>query len=125
MFNRKKSKYPDFRILNTFYKRSFYFLRNAEWSWLNQESILVTDPHKLNVVTLTGWHQFIFLSAVGDKTVEEYVYSIADQYAEAIPDTLDNVLVLGIIDLEKKGLIVLVNKKQLLPIEYDLPGLKG
>ena len=125
MFNRKKSKYPDFRILNTFYKRGFYFLRNTEWSWLDEESILVTEPNKLEVVTLTDWLRFIFLSAVGDKTVEEFVYSLADQYAEAIPDTLDKVLVLGIIDLEKNGLILLVNKKQMLPAEFDLPGLKG
>jgi len=125
MFNRKKSKYPDFRILNTFYKRSFYFLKNAEWSWLDEESILVTEPHKLDVITLTGWPRFIFLSATGDKTVEEFVYSVADQFAEAIPGTLDKVLVHELLELESKKIILLTNKKQMLPIEFDLPGLKG
>jgi hypothetical protein len=125
MFNLKKSKYPNFRILNTFYKKDFYFLRNTEWSRLDDNSILVTDPKKLEILTLTDWPQIVFRLAEGVMTIEESVYFIADQYPDKIPEMLDETVILEILALEKKKIIVLSNHQQKLPVEYDLPGLEG
>ena len=125
MFNFKKSKYPNFRILKNFHKRNFYFLRNAEWSWVDQENILVTNPGTLDIVTLTGWPQLIFTSATGEKTIEEFVHFIAGKYADNIPDTLDQVIIFQLLELESKKLLVLTNKKQMLPNEFEMTGLTG
>ena len=125
MFNFKKSKYPTFRILKNFHKRNFYFLRNAEWSWVDQENILVTNPGTLDIVTLTGWPQLIFTSADGEQTIEEYVHFIAGKYADNIPDTLDQVIIFQILELESKKLLILTNKKQSLTKEFKMPGLTG
>lgn len=125
MFNFKKSKYPNFRILKNFHKRDFYFLRNAEWSWVDQETILITSPGTQDIVTLTEWPQFIFASADGEKTIEEYIYFVAGQYTDNIPDTLDHTIIFELLELENKNLVILTNKKQALPKEFELPGLTG
>ena len=126
MFNLfKKSKYPNFRILNNFHKKDFYFLRNAEWSSLDEGNILVTAPQSLEVLTLNNWRRHIFLTAVGEQTIEDYVYFIADQYTSDIPDNLDHVIIFELLELEKKKLIVLTRKKQPLSKEFELPGMGG
>jgi len=127
MFNlfKKKSKYPAFRLLNTFYKKGYYFLRNTEWTEVDGESILVTDPKTFDVITLSNWGRFVFMSATGEMTVEDYIYFIADQYTEAIPDTLDHTILDELLELEKKRLVILTNKKQDLPKEFESPGMNG
>jgi len=127
MFNffKKKNKYPAFRLLSTFYKKDLYFLRNVEWTSVDVENILATDPQTLDVVTLSGWSQFIFMAATGEHTVEEFIYFIADQYTDAIPDTLDHTIIHELLELEKKKLLLLTNKKQTLPKEFELPGMNG
>lgn len=125
MFNFKKSKSPSFRILKNFHKRNFYFLRNAEWSWVDPQNILVTHPGTLDIITLTGWPQLIFTSADGEKKIEEFVHFIAGQYADSIPAELDHAIIFQLLDLESKKLVVLTNKKQKLPKEFEKPGLSG
>ena len=127
MFNlfKKKNKYPCFRLLSTFYKKDFYFLRNTEWTSVDTENTLVTDPVTLEVITLNGWSQFIFMAAVGKQTIEEFVYFIADQYPGAIPDTLDHSIIYALLELEKKKLVLVTNKKQTLPKEFEQPGMNG
>ena len=125
MFNFMKSKYPNFRILKNFHKRKFHFLRNAEWSSLDEETILVTSPGTLDIVTLTGWPRFIFAYADGEQTIEEYVYFVAGQYADNIPDTIDHTIIFELLEMENKKLIFLTNKKQMLPKEFEIPGLTG
>ena len=100
-------------------------MRNAEWSSVDQETILVISPGTLDIVTLTEWPQFIFASANGEKTIEEYVYFVAGQYADNIPDTLDHTIIFELLELENKNLVILTNKKQMLPKEFELPGLSG
>jgi hypothetical protein len=127
MFNffKKKNKYPGFRLLSTFYKKDYYFLRNAEWTSVDVENTLVTDPQTLDVVTLTGWGQFIFMAANGEQTIEAFVYFLADQYTEAIPETLDHTIIYALLELEKKKLVLLTNKKQAMPAAFELPGMNG
>ena len=124
-FFKKKGKYPYFRILTSFHRKNFYFLRNAEWASVDAENILVTDPRTLDVLPLSGWSQVVFVSASGEKTIDEFIYFIADRYTGAIPESLDQVIIFELFDLEKKGLILITDKKQTLAKEFDLPGLGG
>jgi len=124
-FFKKKSKYPAFRLLSTFYKKGFYFSRHTEWASVDMENILVTDPDTLGVIPLKGWGRFIFIAATGEQTVEEFIYYLADQYTDAIPDTLDQTIIYALLELEKKKLVLLTNKKQPLPKEFELPGMSG
>ncbi len=125
LFKKKKSKYPSFRVLQSFHKRNFYFLRNAEWVKLDEASILVTRPRSGEVLTLTGWQRLIFLSAVGEHTVEQFIYFLADQYTGAIPYSLDHVVIFDFVELERISLISLTAVKQALPKEFELPGMGG
>ena len=127
MFNffKKKSKYPPFRILTSFHKRNAYFLRNAEWSQLDETNTLVTEPERLTVLTLQNWQQYIFLSAVGEQTVEQFVYASADTIEPPIPFSLDQTIIFELLALERKGIIVLTDKKLPLPKEFELPVLDG
>jgi len=127
MFNffKKKSKYPPFRILTNFHKRHAYFLRNAEWSQLDESSTLVTEPVQLTVLTLQNWQQYIFLSAIGEQTVEQFVYAAADKITPPIPYSLDQTIIFELLALERKGIIVFADKKQPLPKEFELPGMGG
>ena len=70
MLNSKKRKFPRFRILNNFHKKGWFFLRNTEWSSLNDGSILVTDPKKLDTKTLTDWSCVVFNTADGSKRLK-------------------------------------------------------
>jgi hypothetical protein len=127
MFNlfKRKNKYPNFRILNSFHKRGFYFSRNAEWSWVDKETILATNPYTLELVTLNNWGQLIFIDADGLHTIESYIYLIAGRYTTGIPTNLDHVIIFELFELEKKGLIVLTSQKQVLAKEFEIPGLGG
>ncbi len=127
MFNffKKKGKYPDFRILNSFHRKNFYLLRNAEWASVDDENILVTDPATLGVYSFNQWPRAVFVSANGETTVEQFIYFMADQYPEKIPNNLDHVIIFEIFELEKKGLILLSKEKQVPPKEFNLPGLIG
>jgi hypothetical protein len=125
LFKNKKSKYPSFRVLKNFHKRNFYFLRNAEWVKLDEESILVTSPRSGEVLTLTGWQRLIFLSAVGEHTIEQFIYFLADQYTTEIPFSLDHIVIFEFVEMERINLISLTAAKQMLPKEFELPGMGG
>ncbi|MGG9964662.1 hypothetical protein [Ferruginibacter sp. SUN106] len=127
MFNlfKKKSKYPDFRILNTFHKKSFYFHRHTEWAIVDNESLLVTDPKNLDMITLNGWKRDLFMAADGKQTIEAFIYFVADQYTGTIPYNLDHLIIWELLELEKKNLIVLSKTQEVLPTEFEMPGLAG
>ncbi|GAB2819418.1 hypothetical protein [Ferruginibacter profundus] len=124
-FFKKKSKYPDFRLLNTFYKKHFYFGRNTEWSMVDDESLLVTDPKNLDVITLNDWPRNLFIAADGKQTIEAFIYFVADQFTDTIPESLDHLIIWELLELEKKNLIVISKQQQALPKEFELPGLLG
>ncbi len=119
---RKNNKYPPFRLLWTFEKRDYYFLRNAHWTRLDNEAILVTIPHSLESITLKGWQMQLFLSATGTFTVAAYVRLMADQYEGNIPDTLDQVIVYELVNLAELQLIRFTKTINPSEQEFDTPG---
>jgi hypothetical protein len=124
-FFKRKSKYPPFRVLWTFDKRNSCFIKNAEWGWLDDEQIFVTDPRSLKTTALEQWEQLVFLSANGQVTVTEFVKYIADQYADKIPETLDHTIIDALLNLAGQQLIKFSPSKQPVPQEFEQPGLKG
>lgn len=125
MFNffKRKSKYPNFPVLWTFEKRNHYFVRNADWGWLNAEQVFVTNPGTLQITPLSQWQQYIFLSANGHTPVFEFVKFAADQYGDKIPSNLDHVIIHNLLELQDKKIILFSNKPITLPEEFQQPGL--
>lgn len=124
-FFKRKSKYPPFRVLWTFDKRNCYFIKNAEWGWLDDEHVFVTDPRSLKTTALEQWEQLVFLSANGQMTVTDFVKYMADQYTDPIPETLDHVIIDALLNLAGQQLIKFSSSKKLVPPEFEQPGLKG
>ena len=90
MFNlfKQQKKYPDFDVLKDFDKKDLYFLRTAEWDWMDKNTVIVIDPFNPRVLTLGPWPQYIFIAANGQITITEYVYYMADIYSGDIPKLL-------------------------------------
>lgn len=124
-FFKRKSKYPPFRVLWTFDKRNSYFIKNAEWGWRDDEHVFVTDPSSLKTTALEPWEQLVFLSANGQMTATDFVKYIADQYTDPIPATLDHVIIDALLNMAGKQLIKFSASKELVPPEFEQPGLKG
>lgn len=124
-FFKRKSKYPPFRVLWTFEKRDSYFIKNAEWGWLDDEHVFVTDPRSLKTTALEQREQLVFLSANGYMTVTDFVKYIADQYPDTIPATLDYTIIDTLLNLASQQLIKFSSSKELVPPEFEQPGLRG
>lgn len=122
-FFKRKSKYPNFRLLWTFEKRNHYFVRNAEWGWLDEKQVVVTNPVTLQLTPLTEWQQYIFLSAGGNVPVFELVKHAADQCTNDIPPNLDHFIINDLLDLINTKIIVCSSKPVALPAEYREPVL--
>jgi hypothetical protein len=120
IFKRSK-KYPEFSCLRNFYQRDQYFIRIAEWDWLNKENVVVTDPNNARILTLGPWPQYVFIAANGQMTVTEYVYYMADKYSSAIPELLDKTIIDEVVSLVNYGIIKLVEKKQRPESLFELP----
>jgi hypothetical protein len=120
-FSRKQKKYPSFNLLTSFHKRNAYFTRNAEWGWLDTESIFITDPVSLEVFRPTSWPQAIFIHANGDMTVAEFVHFMASKYTAKIPSELDQAIIMELLKLSDRKLIMLVDNKQKTLSDFDLP----
>jgi len=73
MFNlfKRSSRYPPFAALRSFPGKDAYFIRVAQWHWLNDEMITVNDPNGPRVLTMDPWPQLVFLAANGQMTVQE------------------------------------------------------
>ncbi len=80
---RKENNRPSFTYLHHSPIKEQYFIRVAQWDWLDPEHITVLDPNSPHVITLDPWPQWIFLDATGQCMVKEYVYHWADRYAGA------------------------------------------
>jgi len=66
-----------------------YFYRTQKWDWLNETMIHVFDSKSPRMVTMDPWPQVVFLDAVGDKTVKEYIRDFYYRYPEGkAPDGL-------------------------------------
>lgn len=122
-FKKDNKKAPGFTLVKNFYKRDHYFIRNAEWGWLEEEKIFIKDRRRSNLITPNEWAKHIFLSANGDMTVEAYVHYVAAQYENKVPDELEQTIIFELSDLVHAGFINLVKNKQLPPEDFLNPGL--
>lgn len=120
-FNRKEKIYPEFDFLNGYDKKNSYFIRVAEWSWLDKEKIIVMDPHGPRILTLDPWPQYVFLAANGQITVTEYVYYMADKYKTEIPKLLDQTIINEMNSLVQYQIIKFVEQKQRPESRFELP----
>ena len=126
MFNlfRSNKKLPPFPVLKNFPEKDFYFIRAASWMWTSESQIIAIDQHAPRVVTMDPWPQLIFLAAEGQKTIEEYVYFMAEQYIGKVPAKLDETIITEIQTLLKERMIVLSGTKQRPAPDFDMPKKK-
>src|SRR4051812_21411650 len=95
MFNlfKRHKKYPPFETLKQYDKQYHYFLRIAEWDWLDKENIYVVAPSNPRMLTVNPWGQWVFMAANGQMTVTEYVLYMAEKYTGEIPAILDKTII--------------------------------
>jgi hypothetical protein len=107
---------PPFNTLQQSLFKDKYFIRTCPWRWLNETSITVHDKNQPRVITLDPWPQIVFLEATGTRTISEFIFYLAAQYAgEEIPAELD-VTVLNLINtLLTEQIIELKDRKTSLP----------
>jgi hypothetical protein len=73
--------------------KSKYFRRTEKWDWLSEEMIHVFDSKSPRVITMDPWPQKIFLEALGQLTVSEYIYTVSKEYPKnQTPKELDEVI---------------------------------
>lgn len=87
----KKKELPPFPLLQESAYRDIYFVRMAEWDWIdgNRQHIVVTDPHQPRLLTFDPWPELVFIAANGQQTVSEYTHYMARQYSGDVPALLD------------------------------------
>lgn len=126
MFNlfRLNKKFPPFPVLKKFKEKDRYFLRAASWMWTSESQIIAIDQHAPRIITMDPWAQLIFLAAEGQKTIEEYVYHMAEQYIGKVPANLDETIINEIQTLIKERMIVLSDAKRRPDPDFDMPKKK-
>lgn len=105
-------KYPPFTALAGYVNNNAYFIRVAQWYWLENNIIAVIDPHNPRMLSMDPWPQSVFLAAEGQKTISEYIYAVADEYTGDIPGQLDQTIIEEIEKLAGFRIIMLVNEQQ-------------
>jgi hypothetical protein len=123
LFKKKERVLPPFNELRKSDIKDKYFVRLAQWDWLDKSMIHVKDKHRPRMITMDPWPQLVYLEAEGQKTISDFFYDIISQYTkdEPIPDDLD-IEILEVIDsLLKERLIELKNERIKLPYYIDLP----
>lgn len=99
-----------------------YFYRTEEWDWMDSEHIYVIDSKSPRMITMDYWPQQIFLSAEGNQTVSDFIYTIASKYAKTqIPNNLDIAIIDELNRLVHKEKIIAVSE---FPIELNSNLLK-
>jgi len=106
------NKYPPFATLADYSAKNAYFIRVAQWYWLDNNVIAVIDPHNPRKLSMDPWPQSVFLAADGQKTISEYIYAVADRYTGEIPVQLDQIIIEEIEKLLSFRIIMLVDELQ-------------
>src|SRR5688500_4230983 len=71
-----------------------YFYRTEKWDWLTNEMIHVFDSKSPRIITMDPWPQEVFLDAIGQKTVREYIQDFFYRYQHGqAPEGLDKFVV--------------------------------
>ena len=60
-FFHKKKPARTFELLHDSPIKERYFIRTAQWDWLDHEHIAVVDPNSPRMLTMDPWPQWIFL----------------------------------------------------------------
>lgn len=120
-FKKKRKQLPPFEALKLSPFRGKYFVRIAQWDWLDKEHITVTDPHGPRMFTLDAWPQLVFIAANGQMTVTEYVHFMAGKYSGEVPGILDQTVINQIKTLLDYRIIELRDIKGRPEPQYELP----
>ena len=120
-FFHKKKPARTFELLHDSPIKERYFIRTAQWDWLDHEHIAVVDPNSPRMLTMDPWPQWIFLDATGQSMIKEYVYEWNDKYKGALPAQLDKTILDTIQQLADYGIIQLATTPQTLDSRFELP----
>ena len=89
-----------FNALESSEYKNLYFYRTEEWDWHTSEMIRIIDSKSPRVITMDPWPQKIYLEALGQLTVKDYVQTVAKEYPKAsIPEELDVIILEMLEDL--------------------------
>lgn len=59
-----------------------YFYRTEKWDWLSNDMIHVYDSTRPRMITMDPWPQEVYLDAIGNVTVREYIRDFFNRYPE-------------------------------------------
>lgn len=124
MFNFKlysKPTIPAFPALAAYEHKNFYFCRVALWNWLDNNRIVVSDPHAPRMITMDPWPQLLFLDATGERTVAEYVDYMAHRYKRDTPEKLDATIIAELEKLVQSRLLILADSPITIHPTHDQP----
>jgi len=89
-----------------------YFYRIEKWDWLSNEMIHVFDSKSPRIITMDPWPQKIFLEALGQLTVAEYIHKVAEEYPKnKVPKELDELIL--------EMLISLINEEKIIGVSDE------
>lgn len=126
LFKRKQKELPSFQYLESYPNKDKYFVRTLQWDWLDDKMIHLFDNKAPRMITMDEWPQQIYLDADGQKTINDYVLWMANQFKRGqIPEALDKNMI-GVIEnlIEDGEMIQLKNEKTALPYYLDSPKSK-
>ena len=124
LFKKKQKQLPRFEILQSSEYRDKYFVRVAQWDWLDKEHITVTDPVGPRLFTLDARPQLVFIAANGQMTVTEYIHFMAGKYSGEAPGILGQRVINQIETLLGYRIIELRDTKSRPEPQYELPYLQ-
>lgn len=121
-FFKRSENFPEFTELNNYVNKDMYFVRTAQWYYLDDKNISVVDPKSPRLFTLDEWPQLVFIAANGQMTAKDYVYYIAGKYNGDIPPELDKTIIYQLNQLNSFGIIKFVQQKERPEKLFELPG---
>lgn len=121
LFRKKDPSLPSFEILEGHELRDKYFARCARWDWLTPKQSHVFDMSQPRLITMDEMPQLVFLEATGERTIKEFVLSLAGQYKREVPPRLDEAVLHEIQGLVHLGVAKLSAERSPLPYYFAGP----
>lgn len=118
-----QAKDLQFVELDQYSDRERYFYRVKKWYWLTDKEIVVMDMPRF--ITLDPWPQQVFLDALGQKTIMEYIHFLASKYSGKIPPELARTVINQIGKLLHEKVIALSPEPIILDLEILNPTKLG
>jgi len=83
----------EYKSLESSEYKNLYFHRTEQWDWHTSEMIRIIDSKKPRIITMDFWPQKIFLEALGQLTVADYIRVVAGEYPKGqVPEQLEEVI---------------------------------